>query len=293
MGVVAGVLERDRCILCPSQRLKKAWTFEHHHKCPKCGLIHNLRAADAQGEEARYQGIVFDTPMDVAAQQWHWLKQLGVHPKPGERLLDVGCGSGSFLLEAQNHGLQVFGCDISLDAVAKARQRLGEQAQVERDWEELGSDFDLITLWDVLDHLEEPAQVLQGLKQRLAPNGVIVVRMRNGPLHLLFRNVELWGRRILGRPNGGRCLGVVHRYGFSPSNFERLARLSGFARVEWARRVLTDGQIDRATRQGSWIRPLKRCFSVLADGVASLTGQKLVVNPTLLVLLGPKSGKTL
>lgn len=278
---------RSQCLLCPETPLIRAWTQEHHHRCPRCGLIHNLRSQDSSGEEARYHGVVFDTPAEVARQQWQWLESLGVRLSSGERIFDLGCGSGSFLVEAQARGLQVAGCDISRAAVERARERLGPQAQVECDWHALGGEFALITLWDVLDHLEQPLETLRALRQRLAPHGCIAVRVRNGPLHLVLRNLELRLRAWFSRPSGGRCLGVVHRYGFGPDSLRSLAQQAGFSKIAWARRVITTGKVDRTTGQGRWLQPCKWALAVFADTLSSLSRRKLVVNPSLTVLLRP------
>jgi SAM-dependent methyltransferase len=103
------------------------------------------------------------------------------------RLLDVGCGSGDFLLGMQERGWQVHGLDISPEAVALARQNgldvfLGQL--FEAPFED--HSFDLVTMWDVLEHLHDPAAYLAQLARLLKPGGRFVVTLPN-PRSVDFR----------------------------------------------------------------------------------------------------------
>jgi SAM-dependent methyltransferase len=96
------------------------------------------------------------------------------------RLLDVGCGDGDFLLGMQERGWQVHGLDISPVAVDLARRKgldvfQGELASA--DYER--HSFDLITMWDVLEHLHDPASELQQVAKLLKPSGRFVVTIPN------------------------------------------------------------------------------------------------------------------
>lgn len=99
--------------------------------------------------------------------------------EPG-RLLDVGCGAGEFLAGMRERGWQVRGLDTSPVAVELAREKgldvfLGPLS--EADYPE--GEFDLITMWDVLEHLHDPGDYLVQLGRLLRPDGRFVVTLPN------------------------------------------------------------------------------------------------------------------
>jgi SAM-dependent methyltransferase len=102
------------------------------------------------------------------------LRSMGI---TGGRLLDVGCATGFFLDEAHQAGFEVVGCDLSAFAVAHASQVLGLDV-VQGDFLEvdlLPHSFDIITLFNVLEHLPDQRAVARKLAELLRPGGVLVV----------------------------------------------------------------------------------------------------------------------
>ena len=102
----------------------------------------------------------------------------GLH---GERLLDVGCGTGFSFIPLLERGWQVTGCDISPAMVEAARAKVGERADLlvadMRELPELG-EFDLI--WSInsaMNYLlsdEELSATLDGMRRNLAPQGLVL-----------------------------------------------------------------------------------------------------------------------
>ncbi len=86
-------------------------------------------------------------------------------------ILEVGCGEG-YMLDALARGgvtAKLHGVDFSEPAIADARARLGERAELEaRDARELADDgrqFDLVMMLEVLEHIPDPAQMLPILER--------------------------------------------------------------------------------------------------------------------------------
>jgi SAM-dependent methyltransferase len=99
----------------------------------------------------------------------------------GDRLLDVGCGTGLSFVSQLERGFEVTGCDISPAMLTEARAKVGDRATlVEADMRELPvlGEFDLI--WSVNDAINylidgsELTAALSGMRGNLAPGGVIV-----------------------------------------------------------------------------------------------------------------------
>ena len=82
-----------------------------------------------------------------------------LRPKPGDRILDIGCGTGA-ILEFIPHGIEYLGIDLNPDYIASATHQFGDRARfrvadvnlLEPNAEDR---FDVITAWGLLHHLED------------------------------------------------------------------------------------------------------------------------------------------
>ncbi|HOY56347.1 MAG TPA: class I SAM-dependent methyltransferase [bacterium] len=98
--------------------------------------------------------------------------------KPQGKLLDIGCYSGIFLEAAQEAGYEIFGIEASRGALALARQkvkgdlRCGMAEKILVDFPD--KSFDIITLFDVLEHLPDPQKVLTLIQLKLKDDGLLV-----------------------------------------------------------------------------------------------------------------------
>jgi len=86
-------------------------------------------------------------------------------PQPGERVLDIGCGTGNHLLFFNKLGLDLNGVDASSLMIKKARERLGNRCSLKKvKAEDLPFDdneFDLTVLINTLEFLDDPLQALR------------------------------------------------------------------------------------------------------------------------------------
>lgn len=97
-------------------------------------------------------------------------------------LLDVGCSTGLFLNEMRVYGpWKLAGIEIDPRASAYAMDRFGLDVfngQVEEaPWPD--QSFDVVTLWDVLEHLPDPGGALRHLRRLLAEHGLLIVSVPN------------------------------------------------------------------------------------------------------------------
>jgi len=175
------------------------------------------------------------------------------------RLLDVGCGEGSFLHEAKMLGWQVEGSEISNEGCRLAKSRwdiepfCGEVAQA--PWPP--ASFDVVTLWHVVEHVPDPVSLMQTVAQLTAPGGRIIVACPNRRSYL-FNLAYRIGR---GRPPhlfhpDDRELHLSH---FTVSSLRRLLELQSLRVI----RVDVD--------QGH-VQPIQWMLDLLATGLHTMTG---------------------
>jgi len=127
--------------------------------------------------------------------QARWSLRLIARHKPAGRLLDAGCSAGVFAAAARDAGYAVSAFDVSAIAVQFARERFGLDAQVAalETADFPAASFDVITLWDVIEHTEDPWQAWRRIAGWLAPGGVIAVRTPNTRcLRVRLRGLDHW-----------------------------------------------------------------------------------------------------
>lgn len=108
------------------------------------------------------------------------------------RVLDVGCALGHFGKVAKDRGWDVFVTDISEYAVVKSAKEFQLQGFVSPTGKLPVKDkkFDLVTLFDVIEHLSHPYEILNAIHRSLDPRGI---------LHLSTPNIKSFSARILGK----------------------------------------------------------------------------------------------
>lgn len=99
-------------------------------------------------------------------------------------LLDFGCGVGDFLHFAQQKGCEVMGCDLNEDARKIASEKLGKNIVTpEKIFALPNSTFDIITMWHVLEHIDNLKFQSEQLFKLLKDNGLLVIAVPNYKSH--------------------------------------------------------------------------------------------------------------
>ena len=111
----------------------------------------------------------------------------------GSSLLDVGAGNGYFVAIARTEfGLNAVGIEISKKEVEFAKdvcavQLINEDIRSHRD------NYDIITSFNVIEHVEDPQTFLCSMLQRLNPGGIMVITTPNPTcIHTRVKGVENW-----------------------------------------------------------------------------------------------------
>jgi 2-polyprenyl-3-methyl-5-hydroxy-6-metoxy-1,4-benzoquinol methylase len=96
---------------------------------------------------------------------------------PTSKLLDIGCGGGSFLVEARRSGYEVVGLDVSDFFVnhCRQKQRLAVHHGSLEDLELPAESFDVLTSFDVVEHHPDPKNLLRHTRRLLRLGGYIII----------------------------------------------------------------------------------------------------------------------
>lgn len=174
----------------------------------------------------RHSDAYEETPPAVARQLLSELEG-SIGNLKGLRMLDYGCGRGPVSAVAPEFGLIASG--IEPDPVARnaAADQLGMPVYAklaELHSEIASAQFDVILLWQVIEHLRLPWQDLAALRALLSPRGNVLVGTMNA--NCLRARVE--------RSQWTHYLNVTHFYYFDRKSLEQILQFSGFSRVtEW------------------------------------------------------------
>jgi len=96
------------------------------------------------------------------------------------KVLDIGCGVGDFLHTAESHGWECTGVEPSKDAKAIAQKRTKAKILSSEELESLlDGCFDLITMWHVLEHVDDLKWQVAQLQRLIKDNGRIVIALPN------------------------------------------------------------------------------------------------------------------
>lgn len=158
-------------------------------RCVECGLVRldpviSQQAARALYDEGYFRGGssygYLDYEADERLHRVNAVDRLGrlatAGARPPGRLVDVGCAHGFFLDEARAAGWEVAGVEISPEASRHARERLGiDVVESLADVERTGRPVDVVTMFQVLEHLTAPREALEISRRILCPGGVLLI----------------------------------------------------------------------------------------------------------------------
>ena len=196
-------------------------------RCVACGLLRSDPVARDDVLSGLYTQSEFrygDETANLGATYGRYLGRLERFAGRRDALLEIGCGNGFFLAEARRRGYaEARGVEPSRDAVAKAPPALREAIVVDVMRPGLfdQDSFDAVCLFQVLDHLADPAGVLRECFRLLRPGGLVLC---------LNHDVGALSARILG--SRSPIVDVEHTYLFDRRTISILLRAQGYDVLE-------------------------------------------------------------
>jgi len=226
-------------------------------RCGRCGTVVTLHSVPPDAHEVgdyapgAPRGARLAAPL-LRAFDRRRLALLRPAMPPPARLLDAGAGRGRFVAGALAAGYAARGLEPSARGVTAAREIHGlrlERTKLEAAHVEPGS-IDALSLWHVLEHVEDPALALRTLRGWLAPGGILIVGVPN---------VASWQARLAG-PRWYHLDLPRHRTHFTAAGLTTLLEASGYC-VERTHHVLAEHNplgmwlafVSRLTRRPSYL----------------------------------------
>ncbi len=227
------------CIACGDERpIKRLKSFGGSlAKCTECGLVFRNPMPSYETIKKYYKedysSIFFEEKTEIYRKGIfrHFLAT-SIKDKGEGRLLDVGSGYGIFLSLAKDLGWEVYGIELSEDACQFARKNFGlnvfygdlKEASFPKD------HFDVVTLWNVLDHTTNPLEQLLEIKQILKDNGLLFIRLPNFLFQGKARCIgDAFDKLFFGRTYLSRKISVSHLYAFTPFSIKNMLERAGFS----------------------------------------------------------------
>jgi SAM-dependent methyltransferase len=156
--------------------------------CHSCGVSQTLPLPDYAELSQYYPPFYYQTESvsdkyyqnHIERFQVQKLRKIQAYGKTG-KLLDIGCGVGHFIRAALNQGIEAEGVELSETAATVGRERWNLRI-VTGDFlsnQFMSESFDIITLWQVFEHLRQPCEVLSKIHSLIKSDGVLIIAVPN------------------------------------------------------------------------------------------------------------------
>ncbi len=234
-GAVKGFIENDPWGEHPSPFLRgKPWSYV---ACQNCGLAFHRYILDPEWNERRFSKWMsqeaietfekaFKTPANEfrkAASYTEHVLQIeyltrGLRGTAAPRVLDFGCGYGGFLSMCSMYGFEAYGVDRS-----SAKRDNNKFGKIFSEIEDIAgvAPFHALTLFEVLEHLDDPHILMLRLRELLTTGGILVLET---PDCSGVRDIETHHDYLKIHP-------LEHINGFTPETLKRFAERLGFVQI--------------------------------------------------------------
>jgi 2-polyprenyl-3-methyl-5-hydroxy-6-metoxy-1,4-benzoquinol methylase len=213
-----------------------------------------------------------------AFDQWlEMVKRFSAEPLAESILLDVGCGTGGFLRFASSFVGECWGFDHSFAQVCYAKQNPMFHSRIYRALgvdefrkESNVSKVDLVTLWDVLEHVHNPESFLRGIAELTSEGGLVFVSVPN----VLFTRLKIavWRLLFIEYPLE-KIVPWEHVFYYSRPGLRSLFQRCGLE-------VIKCGPVrnyDRSPSIGEWVRRIYSNVTYFSPVLSSIAPQIFVL----------------
>jgi len=202
---------------------REIYTLVRCQRCSLVWLIHPPRPSEMDLHYTSAYHTLISAGGKNSPERWRFRKATLTQYKKSGTLLDVGCSSGAFLESIRGSDWKTYGIEMSPETANMAEEKSGATVFAGSivDAPFPPESFDVITCFDVLEHLYDPRQVLTRISEWLKPGGIFYV---------LVPNVDSAEGRIFGSYWHGLEL-PRHLFHYCPASLKYLAGSVGLEEV--------------------------------------------------------------
>jgi SAM-dependent methyltransferase len=199
-------------------------------RCGSCGIVWLVNPPEPAEMSIHYSedyhNAIVAAGEGSATARWKDQRRLISRYKPGGTLLDIGCSSGGFLTTMKSSAWELYGIEMEESTAERARAATGAKVFVGDavDAPFLLGTFDVITCFDVLEHVYNPREFLLKVLEWLKPDGIF---------YAMLPNIDSWEARFFGTYWYGLEL-PRHLSHFSPRSLRHILTELGFEEVYFA-----------------------------------------------------------
>lgn len=203
----------------------------HIVTCDSCRLIYTNPRPAANEAGPYYHANAYishsDTNEGMVNKLYHAVRHFTLKSKTNwiepdkkgnKELLDIGCGNGHFLAAAKEKGWNINGLELDPETATRAAKLTG--LSIASSLKEISAEkqFQVITLWHVLEHVYELEEYFKFFQQHLAKDGKLLLALPNPASFDANYFGEFWAAYDVPR----------HIYHFTPATISALAAKYGF-----------------------------------------------------------------
>ena len=218
--------EHKKCLICNYSEFKILSGYEKDYlvKCKNCGFVFSLKIPSQNELDAVYSAYGrndYLSPMTV--KRYNELLDKFERYRKTNNILDIGCGIGYFLVEAKKRGWNVYGTEYTDKAIKICESKgikVFKGAILEQSFD--NEMFDVVTSFEVIEHINNPLQEINIYKKILRKDGVFYLTTPN------FNSIE----RYLLKDKYNALAYPEHLSYYTPKTISFLFRNNGFKKMK-------------------------------------------------------------
>jgi SAM-dependent methyltransferase len=223
-----------RCYLCHGEKVSQVHgrcrdsATTKVLRCDSCGLVFldNIGqvSEDFYEKSGMYEFELVDRPKLIADEQPDTMRRVSLLKDAvrGRRYLDFGCGTGTVAMGLKPFASEVFGVELNQAHRAAIQADFG--IKVERSLDQLDGEFDIVSLFHVLEHFPDPIKELSLIHARVSEGGMVIAEVPHANEALVslyesaaFKDFTYWS---------------LHLFLFTEATLREVFQRSGFATIE-------------------------------------------------------------
>jgi ubiquinone/menaquinone biosynthesis C-methylase UbiE len=275
------VMPAEKCFICEGKAVDLKLDGQYA-VCTFCGLVFKknldkkgLRGNDVSPRSAQEGARIEQERTNIYR---YFLKEINKRKHNKGRILDVGCGTGSFVDLAKQAGYEGYGVELSPQLASYAADRGLDVYNCSLEEKKFPDDhFDAVTLINVLDFVADPYALLLEIKRVLKKDGDIYLRVPNAKMQIFLRAIFSRFLSALGT----KKIGEFFNYGFNSKNIRKLLERAGFKNIKIENSLLVYGDVYRY--RIPFITLLKIVYDCLSRMIYYISFRRFLISTSIAV----------